>query len=212
MDASAGVTQEFFSTFLQRCLPRFFTARRIQPSVCLVDLDVEFCVPDIIVLHLMANKKNLNPEHLASSPRQAEKLSKRLGGIIGLQNSSQETQSPADTPSFYILRWLNSQAGCFIANMSSSSLVVCVCVFIKLHMTAQSGPVIYSFYATACNPPGGYLSKTYSWLEMRVRTATTPLPATTALGRNRKAGFSPLVATDRDGNPTNREHHGQLSL
>ena len=29
-----------------------------------------------------------------------------------------------------------------------------VCVFIKLHITAQSGPVIYSFYATACNPPG----------------------------------------------------------
>ena len=31
---------------------------------------------------------------------------------------------------------------------------VCVCVFIKLHLTAQSGPVIYSFHATACNPPG----------------------------------------------------------
>ena len=43
-------------------------------------------------------------------------------------------------------------------------LCVCVCVcvsvyyFIKLHITAQFGPVIYSFYATACNPPGGYLS------------------------------------------------------
>ena len=37
--------------------------------------------------------------------------------------------------------------------------VVCVCVFIKLHITAQSGPVIYSFYATVCNPPGGYLCK-----------------------------------------------------
>ena len=35
---------------------------------------------------------------------------------------------------------------------------VCVCVFIKLHITAQSGPVIYSLYATVCNPPGGYLS------------------------------------------------------
>ena len=35
---------------------------------------------------------------------------------------------------------------------------VCVCVFIKLHITAQSGLVIYSFYATVCNPPGGYLS------------------------------------------------------
>ena len=34
---------------------------------------------------------------------------------------------------------------------------VCVCAFIKLHITAQSGPVIYSFYSTACNPPGGYL-------------------------------------------------------
>ena len=119
---------------------------------------------------------------------------------------------------------------------------VCVCVFIKLHITAQPGPVIYSFYATACNPPGGYLSLTYSWLEMRVHTATTPLPATTALGRNPtpsastatlcstkimgtktremvdrlvpfqhmgKAGFSPLCATNRDGNPTNREHHSQ---
>ena len=29
-----------------------------------------------------------------------------------------------------------------------------VCIFIKLHITAQSGPVIYSFYATGCNPPG----------------------------------------------------------
>ena len=26
------------------------------------------------------------------------------------------------------------------------------------HIIAQSGPVIYSFYATACNPLGGYLS------------------------------------------------------
>ena len=33
-----------------------------------------------------------------------------------------------------------------------------VCIFIKLHITAQSGLVIYSFYATVCNPPGGYLS------------------------------------------------------
>ena len=32
-----------------------------------------------------------------------------------------------------------------------------VCIFMKLHITAQSGPVIYSFYATACNPPGGLL-------------------------------------------------------
>ena len=80
---------------------------------------------------------------------------------------------------------------------------------------------------------------------MRVHTATTPLPARIALGRNLtpststttlcpkknmwtkmremvdrlvpfqnigKAGFSPLGATNRDGNVTNREHHGQLSL
>ena len=32
-----------------------------------------------------------------------------------------------------------------------------VCIFIKLHITTQSGPVIYSLYATACDPPGGYL-------------------------------------------------------
>ena len=31
-----------------------------------------------------------------------------------------------------------------------------MCVVIKLHITAQSGPVIYSFYATAC-PLGGLL-------------------------------------------------------
>ena len=37
-------------------------------------------------------------------------------------------------------------------------MYVCVCVFIKLHITAQSGPVIYSFYVNVCNPPGGYLS------------------------------------------------------
>ena len=37
----------------------------------------------------------------------------------------------------------------------SVCLYVCVlCVFIKLHITAQSGPVIYSFYANPCNPPG----------------------------------------------------------
>ena len=80
---------------------------------------------------------------------------------------------------------------------------------------------------------------------MRVHTALTPLPTTTALGRNPtpststttlfpwknigtktreivdrlvplqyigKASCSPLGATNRDGNPTNREHHGRLSL
>ena len=49
-------------------------------------------------------------------------------------------------------------------------------VCIKLHITVQPGPAIYSSYATACNPPGGYLSSIYSWLEMRVHTAPTPLP------------------------------------
>ena len=32
---------------------------------------------------------------------------------------------------------------------------VCLCVFIKLDITAQSGPVIYSFYATRIDPPKG---------------------------------------------------------
>ena len=39
------------------------------------------------------------------------------------------------------------------------SLSVCVCVrvclFKQLIITTKSGPVIYSFYATACNPHGG---------------------------------------------------------
>ena len=36
---------------------------------------------------------------------------------------------------------------------------VCVCVFINLHITAHSGPVIYSYYTinTACNSPRGLL-------------------------------------------------------
>ena len=42
--------------------------------------------------------------------------------------------------------------------MKMSSYILRSHVFIKLHITAQSGPVIYSFYATVCNPPGGYLS------------------------------------------------------
>ena len=41
---------------------------------------------------------------------------------------------------------------------ATKGMYVCMYVFIKLHITAQSGPVIYSFYATVCNPPGGYLS------------------------------------------------------
>ena len=55
VNASAGVTQEeghtevfflfFFSTFILRCLPYFFIARRIQPSLSLVDREVEVYVP-----------------------------------------------------------------------------------------------------------------------------------------------------------------------
>ena len=52
-----------------------------------------------------------------------------------------------------------SVCGCLCVSVSVCVCVcVCVCIFIKLHITAQSGLVIYSFYATVCNPPGGYLS------------------------------------------------------
>ena len=36
--------------------------------------------------------------------------------------------------------------------------VVCLCVCIQLHITAQSSPIIYSFYASGSNPPGDYFS------------------------------------------------------
>ena len=45
MNAPAGVAQEEAHIFLLRCLPSFFIARRIQPSLSLVDREVEFCVP-----------------------------------------------------------------------------------------------------------------------------------------------------------------------
>ena len=61
---------------------------------------------------------------------------------------------------------------------------VCVCVFTELHITAQSGLITYSFYATVCNPLGGYVSRSYSWLETRMHSATTSLLTTTAFGRN----------------------------
>ena len=32
-----------------------------------------------------------------------------------------------------------------------------------IYITAQPGPVIYSFYATACNPPGGYVKELELW-------------------------------------------------
>ena len=56
-----------------------------------------------------------------------------------------------------------------------------VCVFIKLHITAQSDPVIYSLYATACNPPEGYVLWTYCCLKIRVYPATAPLSLSLSL-------------------------------
>ena len=50
------------------------------------------------------------------------------------------------------------QGGSIVCVCVYVCVCVCVCVFIKLHITGQSGQVIYSFYDTACNPPGGYLS------------------------------------------------------
>ena len=49
VDAPAGVTPDF-STFLLRYLPHFFIARRIQPSLSLVDRKVEFV--EFTVLYL----------------------------------------------------------------------------------------------------------------------------------------------------------------
>ena len=48
MDASAGVTQEGHTEFLHlpfAVLALIFLAIRIQPSLSLVDREVEFCVP-----------------------------------------------------------------------------------------------------------------------------------------------------------------------
>ena len=56
-------------------------------------------------------------------------------------------------PSFQVMRREINTWHCVLTRAC-----VCVCVFTKLHITAQSGPVIYSLYATACNPPVGYLS------------------------------------------------------
>ena len=38
-------TLDFSSTFLLRCLPLFFYRRWIQPSLSLLDREVDFCVP-----------------------------------------------------------------------------------------------------------------------------------------------------------------------
>ena len=57
MDAPAGATQEQGHTgllhLLSAVLALIFIARRIQPSLSLVNREVEFCVPTLIVLHLL---------------------------------------------------------------------------------------------------------------------------------------------------------------
>ena len=53
VDAAAGVTQDF-STFLLRCFAFIFIAKRIQPSLSLVDREVDFlflCTYELIVPH-----------------------------------------------------------------------------------------------------------------------------------------------------------------
>ena len=75
--------------------------------------------------------------------------------------------------------------------------IVCECVFIKLHMAAQCGPVIHSFYALLHVTQSGLLFVKYFWLEMRVHPATTPLqsmPREKLWGRKRGkwwTGLSP---------------------
>ena len=83
--------------------------------------------------------------------------------FIKLHITAQSALSPE---SFYATRIDPPKGGSMILVTLYVCMYVCECVcmyvcmyvFIKLHITAQSGPVIYSFYATACNPPGGYLS------------------------------------------------------
>ena len=58
----------------------------------------------------------------------------------------------------FIKLHITTQSGPVILVILCMYVCMYVCIFIKLHITAQSGPVIYSFYATACNPPGDYLS------------------------------------------------------
>ena len=82
--ASAGVTQEegqhtgdfffficfWFSTFLLRCLPFFFIARRVQHSLSLVDREVEFCVPTTKSLSTVGCCARKNPRlHRDLNPR-----------------------------------------------------------------------------------------------------------------------------------------------
>ena len=73
-----------------------------------------------------------------------------------------------------------------VSNIASTTMCVCVCVsmylFMKLHVTAQSCPVIYSFYATACNPPGGKcvcacvrVCVDYAFIKLHITTQSGPV-------------------------------------
>ena len=60
----------FFSAFLLRFLPSVFIARRIQPSLSLVDREVEFlCTHDMIVLHLLGMMLEKIPSSCVTAPR-----------------------------------------------------------------------------------------------------------------------------------------------
>ena len=54
----------WFSTFLLRCLPFFFIARRVQHSLSLVDREVEFCVPTTKSLSTVGCCARKNPRLL----------------------------------------------------------------------------------------------------------------------------------------------------
>ena len=58
-------------------------------------------------------------------------------------------------------------------------MCVCVCVFIKLHITAQSGPVILVIHATRVDPPKGgsiiLVTKTSDQARQRGHTLSTYL-------------------------------------
>ena len=60
----------WFSTFLLRCLPFFFVARRVQHSLSLVDREVEFCVPTTKSLSTVGCCARKNPRlHRDLNPR-----------------------------------------------------------------------------------------------------------------------------------------------
>ena len=56
----------------------------------------------------------------------------------------------------FIKLHITTQSGpVILVILCHSHVCVCVCVFIKLHITAQPGPLIQSFYATRVDPPKG---------------------------------------------------------